>query len=960
MQFNKYLRVSVRIFAEACIVRTLTMEYHGGDRGMKFIFESSRAGVVVLAFFLSVVLLTTGCFKGSASKEELLRDGLRLMNEKNYRGAIVFFKNAIEKDPNFVDARFQLAKAYAQLGNLDAAEKDLQKVLLQMPSLKDARIELARVKVYQDKPDEALKELADYIGDASADADALEVAGQAYGIMKEYTRSEDFLRRAIAADSAGKTTAGLSLAKLYISQEKPREAKEQIKEMLKKDPTSSGALYFLARIQLKEKEMDAALATYERIIKDRPDDAEAYFSKGNILIAKKEYDVANALAADMMTRFPKSPEGYRLKGIVLVMKNKAGDAVTALQKSITLGPNAGAYYFLGLAQTSRNEPEQAISNFNKALDLNPLFHSARILLASVLLKQERVDEAITEVSKVINADPKNAYAYNVLASAYMKKGMLAESMEELNKALAIKPQLAEVHIKKGLVNIQRGQTEEAELDLRAAVQSAPDILNPRLILASFYSRSGDYGKAISVLKEGLKGTKEDAPLYNYIARFYFIQNNVDESIKMLSTAKDINPDDLTSYVNLAKIYIMKKDYERGIQELNAVLAKAPDNLMAITELAGVYERLNRDGDAVKYYEQAKASKKMEGYTACANYFVRKKDYDKAIGVLNEAIAQHPADISPYQLKANIWASQKNYPEVLKTFEQLEKVDPKRGVAAIINTYLVMKKNDDALKKATRAWEKDPRNLNLMADISRIHMIMGNKQESIRNAKDIINTRPDSPVGYLTLATVYKNDGEIDHAIEALKRAASVKDASIDMMLGGIYLEKKEYTSALETYRKLEKTTPGYVAAIFQQGVVYAVMGKSNNAVEEYSRALRLSSNYLPALNNIAYIYADENRELKKALQYASRAYAIAPHEGPVNDTMGFVLLKNGKTEDAYTALKRASELMPENATVLYHLALACHERGDKAQATGYLQRALQIGRFPEEKKAQVLLQKMKG
>ena len=109
-----------------------------------------------------------------------------------------------------------------------------------------------------------------------------------------------------------------------------------------------------------------------------------------------------------------------------------------------------------------------------------------------------------------------------------------------------------------------------------------------------------------------------------------------------------------------------------------------------------------------------------------------------------------------------------------------------------------------------------------------------------------------------------------------------------------------------------------------------------------------------------YIYADENRELNKAMQYASRAYAIAPHEGAVNDTMGYVLLKNKKIEDAYALLKRAGELLPDNPTVFYHLALACNERGDKAQAKLNLQKALQMGQFPEEKKAQALLEKMKG
>jgi Flp pilus assembly protein TadD len=72
-----------------------------------------------------------------------------------------------------------------------------------------------------------------------------------------------------------------------------------------------------------------------------------------------------------------------------------------------------------------------------------------------------------------------------------------------------------------------------------------------------------------------------------------------------------------------------------------------------------------------------------------------------------------------------------------------------------------------------------------------------------------------------------------------------------------------------------------------------------------------------------------------------------------------VLLKKGKGEEALKVLKQAESLMPDNATVLYHLALAYKTQGDLKLAEETLQKAIRIGNFPEEKSAKDLLAKIK-
>ncbi len=122
-----------------------------------------------------------------------------MAQEHNPGGAIILFKKALEKDQNYFEARFQLAKAYYAIGKLDSAEKELQKLRRQDPSSKDVQIEMARVLAHTNRPDEALKEISQYLGDDSTDCDALEIAGWAHAVKEDYPGAVTLLKRAVAA-----------------------------------------------------------------------------------------------------------------------------------------------------------------------------------------------------------------------------------------------------------------------------------------------------------------------------------------------------------------------------------------------------------------------------------------------------------------------------------------------------------------------------------------------------------------------------------------------------------------------------------------------------------------------------------------------------------------------------------------------------------------------------------------
>ncbi|MDC4226011.1 MAG: tetratricopeptide repeat protein [Candidatus Manganitrophus sp.] len=68
------------------------------------------------------------------------------MAEEKYSEAIIEFKNVLQLDPNYVDAKYQLGLAYLKLGgpaNLSNAFKLLSEAVEKKPDLVDAQIKLA-------------------------------------------------------------------------------------------------------------------------------------------------------------------------------------------------------------------------------------------------------------------------------------------------------------------------------------------------------------------------------------------------------------------------------------------------------------------------------------------------------------------------------------------------------------------------------------------------------------------------------------------------------------------------------------------------------------------------------------------------------------------------------------------------------------------------------------------------
>jgi putative PEP-CTERM system TPR-repeat lipoprotein len=911
---------------------------------------------IVLA---TMLLFAGGCTGQYKTKEAFFNEGMKQLETNNPGNAIIFFKNALERDQNYFEARFQLAKAYSGVGKYDAAEREFQKVLRQRPDSREAHVEIARVYAYEGKPDEALKEIAGLGASGENDAEVMQIAGWAHAGKGDYNTAVALLKKAMTA-KPGRSSAVLMLSKVYCLQGSTREAHALIDQIVKKEPVNREALYLLAEIQVREHDSTSAINTYDRLIRAAPSDSVALFRKGMLYLKMGRYDEARAASDTIIKSFPNRPEGYELKGRVFYYKKQFKDAIVMLEKAVAFRPSAGTCYLLGLCHFYNGEFELAMNQLQRTLDLNPAHEQARLLVSLVYLKKNRADDAITEIRKALASDPKNAAAHSILGSAFLAKGMSAEGIAELNRALELDPKFVDARFKKGIFELSRGKMGEAEAELSAAVRIDPELLNSRVLLASSYLQNTEYAKAVTTAQQGIRGQKTDAILYNIIADAYLQEGKHADAANALGKAKEADPRFEATYFKLVSLHLLAGEPEKGLTELRTLVELAPDNVRAQLTLASLLEITGKEKEARACYKRACKTGDLAAALETARYYLRSKKPAEAVSVLDEALQKNPSAPDLLGLKGQALTDQKKFEEAVATYEKLVQVNEVAGLAAVSDTYIAMNKPEKALERVRREMKANPERLDLMAEVSRIYTIMGKPTEAIDNARQIIRKQPNAVVGYVTLAAVYQSQKDIDKAIDALKSAPKTQDVSLPMMLGNLYALKKNFTSALEQYRRAEGLRPGYVPAIYQKAMLLHMMGKKKEAIAEYKRVVHLFPKHIPALNNLAYLCAEDRGSLSAALQYAVQAYVLAPHDGSVQDTLGYVLLKNGKVEDGLKVLEKAAANAHDNPSVLYHLALAYDEHKEKGVAVQYLQKALGLGDFPEQHQAVALLSQLNG
>jgi protein O-mannosyl-transferase len=168
------------------------------------------------------------------------------------------------------------------------------------------------------------------------------------------------------------------------------------------------------------------------------------------------------LWTDVISHYKSIEEAYYNRGNYLIEKNKYDEAIRDFNKAIEVKPDyAEAYNNRGNLFSNANSNDAAMNDFNQAIELSPAYVDAYINRGNLFMKENRNDEAIRDFNKAIELKPDDAQAYNNRGYLYQTEKRNDLAIDDYNKAITLRPDFAEAYYNKGNLLFEEKAYEEA-------------------------------------------------------------------------------------------------------------------------------------------------------------------------------------------------------------------------------------------------------------------------------------------------------------------------------------------------------------------------------------------------------------------------------------------------------------------------------------------------------------------
>ncbi len=362
----------------------------------------------------------------------------------------------------------------------------------------------------------------------------------------------------------------------------------------------------------------AAVVCLLLIFRAVPDKSENYYKQGLEKLQKGDYDAAIADFDKAIQLNPKDAKAFCKRGLAKARMPDNFDSSTYDFNEMS-NLKQGYVLFRSKANTDRDDYDGALTDFNKAIQLNPNYPEAFKNRAYMKMVKLDFDSALTDFNKAIELHPAYAEAFYGRGHANLAKGDSERAIADYTKAIEIKPDYADAFTFRGFAKSSKGDYDGAIADLTEAIRIKQSLgesgyielcyralvktgVNPEGAIAdcneairikenlgekadmAYGTRAlakafgkWDFEGAIADLSKTIQ-IRPDAPEY-YCARGVFTMGtDPDSSLADFNKAIRLNPDFAEAYYMRGWSKDIKGDYDGAIADFRKALAIAPEML----------------------------------------------------------------------------------------------------------------------------------------------------------------------------------------------------------------------------------------------------------------------------------------------------------------------------------------------------------------------------------------------
>jgi len=345
----------------------------------------------------------------------------------------------------------------------------------------------------------------------------------------------------------------------------------------------------------------------------------------------------------------------------------------------------------------------------------------------------------------------------------------------------------------------------------------------------------------------------------------------------------------------------------------------------------------------------------------AQIYTQAHDQDRAVAVLEQGVQQLPTDGPLREALVRAYLAAGDYGSAGKDADSMTAALPHSGAGPYLEGLIAVAQKRYAPAEADfeEALQRQPQAMAPLFDLTRLEMSRHEWRQARERLQAVVRSNPGNGLAMELL-------GEVDLADKALPQAiddfSSAVRAAPNLWLAyrNLAIAKAaagDTAGAIAAYQAGIAAAPDQSELVAELASFYVRQGQSDQAIALYDALHQRDPASTAAASNLALLlatYRTDQQSLERARVLS--ASFNSSNDGTLLDTAGWVLLRTGDLQRAFTVLKQAEAHDPNSSLIRYHVAMAELQSGQRAQAQADLKAALAGSQaFPGETEAKTKL-----
>ena len=515
----------------------------------------------------------------------------------------------------------------------------------------------------------------------------------------------------------------------------------------------------------------------------------------------------------------------------------------------------------------------------------------------------------------------------------------AEQMTALDKEVMYKLLVAEF----------AGRSGELELSLRnyldvARMTRSAEVVE-RAVRIAVFARNEPLGlEATKLWREIDPESTEARQVYSALL---MRAGRLDEAVTELRGLVDIvNDDSGVGFNTVADMLARERDKDAAVDVMERVVSGYRDDPNALFAFAHLLARAERYERALEVLDEVTAIRPDDARSTIfhARVLQQQGQTQAALERLDQYLQTHPDDAGVRTTYARLLVDAKRYDEAREQFERLAAEDEDNGEIRYALGLLLLQTN--RIDEAEKAFEA------LVGDQQRrdaAHFYLGQIAETRQDAEAAIEHYRRVYKGehefdaQVRVAVLMAMQGDIDGArayLHAIRAGNAQQEIRLYRAEAEILARNDRLEDAMAVYDRAIEDNPTSSDLLYARALLAERLDRLDVVERDLKAIIAREPNNADALNALGYTLADRTERYEDALGYIERALELKPDDHYIIDSMGWVLYRLGRLQEAVEYLRRAMELSGD-AEVAAHLGEVLWVMGDKQEAREIWEAALQ-------------------